>query len=109
LVRTGLLTEIREPGSEGGWSLTYRVLPTLSRLAEQRCESSDDFRRDGHQRAGDYLEQAAKSSRSWQEDIEAAYHLRQCDQSDRSCDLLAPLVDQLQDRGSSPGFALSVN
>ena len=81
--------------------MTYRVLPTLSRLAEQRCESSDDFRREGHQRAGDYLEQAAKSSRSWQEDIEAAYHLRQCGQSDRSCDLVAPLVEQLQSRGSS--------
>ncbi len=56
LVRTGLLTEIREPRSEGGWSLTYRVHPTLSRLAEARCESSDDFHREGHQRAGDYLE-----------------------------------------------------
>jgi hypothetical protein len=99
LVKTGRLTEIREPRSEGGWSLTYRVHPTLARLAEARCERSNDLRREGHQRAGDYLELASKTSRSWQEDIEAAYHLRQCGQFDRSCDLVAPLVERLQGRG----------
>jgi hypothetical protein len=93
------LTEIREPASGTGWNLTYRVHPTLSRLAEARCERADELRQEGHQRAGDYLEQAAKTSRSWQEDIEAAYHLRQCGEHDRSCDLLTPLVDQLQNRG----------
>ena len=99
LVKTGLLTEIREPRSGGGWSLTYWVHPTLLRLAEGRCENSDDVRREGHQRTGDHLEKMARSSPSWEDKVEAAYHLRRCGQLDRSCDLMAPLVEHLQDRG----------
>jgi hypothetical protein len=36
LVKTGLLREIREPRPEGGWTLTYRVHPTVSRFAEAK-------------------------------------------------------------------------
>jgi tetratricopeptide (TPR) repeat protein len=99
LIKTGLLTEIREPRSEGGWILTYRIHPTISRLAAARCERSDDIRREGHQRAGDYLEQAARSSPSWEDNVEAAYHLREVGEVDRAFDLIAPLIEWLQARG----------
>jgi hypothetical protein len=72
LVKTGLLTEIREPRWRGEWSVTYWVHPTLSRLAEGRCEDSDDVRREGHQRTGDHLEKMARSSPSWEDKVEAA-------------------------------------
>jgi tetratricopeptide (TPR) repeat protein len=99
LVRTGLLTEIREPRPEGGWILTYRVHPTVSRLAEERSEHRDDLHREGHQRAGDHLEKAARSSPSWEDNIEAAYQLREFGEVDRAFDLIAPLIQWLQGRG----------
>jgi tetratricopeptide (TPR) repeat protein len=100
LVKTGLLTEIREPRSEGGgWTLTYRVHPTISRLAEARCERSGEIRREGQRRAGDHLEQAAISSPSWENNVEAAHHLRKVGEVDRAFDLIAPLIPWLQDQG----------
>jgi hypothetical protein len=99
LVKTGLLTEIRERRSEGGWTLTYRVHPTISRLAKARCERNDDLRREAHQRAGDYLDQLSKSSPAWEDNVEAAYHLRQVGAFDRAFEALAPFIQWLQDRG----------
>ena len=99
LLRAGMLTEIREPGAENRWISTYEVHPTISRLAERRSERTDDLRREGHRRAADYLERLASSSPSWQDNLEAAYHLRQIGEADRAFDLVAPLIQWLQDRG----------
>ncbi len=106
LLRTGLLTEIREPGVEGGWIYTYEAHPTVSRLAGRRSARADELRREGHRRAGDYLERVAQTSPSWQDNTEAAYHLRQVGEFDRAFDLTAPFVDQLQGRGRIQEFAV---
>jgi hypothetical protein len=99
LVNSGLLTEIREPISGGVWKQTYRVHPTISHLAEGRCERTDALRREGHQRAGEYLERVAQTSPSWGDNVEGAYHLRQIAEFNRAFDLIGPLVEWLQGRG----------
>ena len=96
---TGLLTEIREPKSGGGWAFSYEVHPLVGRLAAQRSDRADALREEGHRRAGAHLEQLAQTSPSWQDNVEAAYHLRQLGEADRAYDLLAPLVQWLLERG----------
>jgi len=89
------LTELREARSEGRSSQTYRVHPIISRFAEARCERHEDLRRDGHRRAGDHLEKA----KSWDDNIEATYRLREIGEFDQAFDLVAPLVQWPQNRG----------
>ena len=100
LAAAGLLTEMREARPEGDIQLqAYRVHPIVLRLAEARCERHEDLRREGHRRAGDHLEQVAKASPLWDDNLEAAYHLRERGEFDRAFDVAAPLVQWLQDRG----------
>ena len=80
----GLLTEIREPKAGGGWTFSYEVHPLVGRLAAQRSDRAEALREEGHRRAGDHLEQQARTSPSWQDNLEAAYHLRQVGEADRS-------------------------
>jgi hypothetical protein len=99
LLGAGLLTEVREPRPEGGWVSTFEVHSTVFRLAERRSQPAEVIWREDHQRAGEYLERVAQRSPSWEDNIEGAYHLRQIGEVDRAFNLIAPLIEWLQQRG----------
>ncbi|MGE5778519.1 MAG: hypothetical protein ACM30D_04330 [Hyphomicrobiales bacterium] len=96
---TALLTEIREPKTGGGWTSSYEVHPIVRELAERRSDRTEALRREGHRRTGDHLELEARTSPSWQNILDGAYHLRQVGEADRAYDLLEPLAKELLERG----------
>jgi hypothetical protein len=100
LRQTALLSEIREAGRDGQPSASFEVHPTVIRLMTQRCEPQLCHQREqeGHQRGAEHYATLISNVTS-SEDIEAAYHLRQHGQPDRSLELLQPLIDAMLDRG----------
>jgi hypothetical protein len=101
LRRTALLSEIRDTQPDGRMILSlFEVHPTVMRLIEGHSEPGflTGQRREGHQLAALHYEQAITTA-TWQEDIEAAYHLRQIGEAGRAYDRLVPLIDGMLGRG----------
>ena len=96
---TGLLSEIREakPGSKA--VSTFEVHPTIVRLAQRRSNCATQLAEEGHRRAGGFYAELAAHSPNWQNNLEAAYHLRQVDEADRAFELVTPLMEWLKQRG----------
>jgi hypothetical protein len=74
LRRSALLSEIRETGPDGRTISLFEEHPAVTRLAAGRCDAAllTQAHQAGHRRAGDFYEQVARTSTSWQADIEAA-------------------------------------
>ena len=82
-----LLTEIDERRTAGRLERRFEVHPQVARLACQHATAVDVLLSEGHRRTGDFLAERARHATSWDDDLEAAYHLGEVGEGDRAFDL----------------------
>jgi hypothetical protein len=97
LRRSSLLTEIQE----GEGPPRFEVHPNVATLgfAQSTAQDAENRRREGHTRAGEFLEQLTANSTDWGDTVEASYHLIEIGEADRALDLVGPLAEWLLARG----------
>ena len=98
LESSSLLTAFRESGSD---RKRLEVHPSVAR-PELDQFTPDEQRRllqEGHRRAGDWFEAKAKTSPSWNDNVEACFHLDRIGEADRAFDAVIPFLRWLAQRG----------
>ncbi len=92
------LLDMTQPDTDGTDGPYFAVKPAFVRLAQQQISPVDTFLKQGHLLAGEVFEDRAWHANDPHAAFEAAYHLSEIDEADRSFELILGLVQWLHSR-----------